>query len=125
MNPYAGTCVDCGKSLNNEEGFPVGTDVDLCARCDHLRATSPVAKVELFKDETQLVVDILNSYLDDDIDVLHTKWGRAVSVKALLRRVLIAGIKSKQIQLPACFQGDEELLEAAGRTKDPDPETRH
>ena len=88
-----------------------------------------MTKLELSKDELDMFVDGLNTFLDMGLEVMPTSEGGTVSVRKTLKKFFIAGLESGDLKLPACFTGDKELMEAAARAPQkrelPDPSTVH
>lgn len=84
--------------------------------------------------EMRILIEDLNRYLDAGHFQLINDRGEVVDTRDMLKRVLVAALKSGASQLPLCFRGDQDLMDAAAEAEidrdfdaneDPDPNTKH
>ena len=74
--------------------------------------------VDLTNSEIKVLVEEFNAMLDEGITRAPSLKDPSIvlEIKPLLKKLLIAGLKSGAIKLPACFTGDQELIDAATGT---------
>lgn len=94
----------------------------------------PQATVKFTNPELRLIIEWCNQLLDAGFFELVNDRGQVVDTRGMLKRVLVAALKSGASQLPSCFTGDQELMDAAAEAKavrefdineEPIPDTVH
>jgi len=75
------------------------------------------ASVILNRAEIKVLVEIMNNFLAQDREEVYSHPARhpifVLEVRPFIRKLLVAGLMSGDIDLPSCFSGDEVLVKAA------------